>query len=35
VVELKSTPNEKAETIGKYVKDTLVRLGIDDKCVAF
>lgn len=35
VVELKSTPNERAETIASYIADTLKCRGIHDKCVAY
>lgn len=35
LIEFKNTPNETADTIAKYVKETLDKHGLTKKCVAF
>ena len=35
LLEMKSTPNESADTITQYIKETLEKKGIVSKCIAF
>uniref|UniRef100_A0A8B9KYY9 DUF4371 domain-containing protein n=1 Tax=Astyanax mexicanus TaxID=7994 RepID=A0A8B9KYY9_ASTMX len=35
LIEIKSPPNESADTIAQYIKDTLQKKGIFSKCIAF
>ena len=35
LIEIKSTPNESADTITEYIRETLEKKGIFSKCIAF
>ena len=35
LIEFKNTPNETADTIANYIKETLDKHGLTKKCVAF